>query len=295
MEALKVETPSMRIETATKQRSLPRRVITHSRLTIVATVCLCAWAVIAIAAPLIAPHGPAEQNIVDRLSSPNASHLFGTDPLGRDILSRVVYGSRITIPVGVAVVVLALVLGSSIGVVSGLVGGTIDYALMRITDLVLAFPTIILALVITAALGPSIKNAILAIMVAWWPTYARFVRGLVLVERERDYIVAARTIGVSDLRIALRHILPNVASPIGVMITLDVASAILTFASLSFLGLGVPPTVPEWGAMVALGQSYFDQWWIGTFPGLAIFSVVISLNIVGDSLRDVLDPHLQTD
>jgi peptide/nickel transport system permease protein len=260
-------------------------------LTLFALACLVFWIIVAIAAPTIAPYGATEQHIIDRLHSPSTTYLFGTDPLGRDIFSRVLYGARISMPVGIAAVALALLLGVLVGTVSGFFGHMTDSVIMRVTDLMLAFPTVILALVITAALGAGIKNAIIAIMIAWWPIYARMVRGLVISERGRDYVHVATSLGVSRFRLAFRHILPNILSPIVVMSTLDIGRAILTFATLSFLGLGPPPTTAEWGSMVALGQSYFDQWWIGLFPGIAIFSLVMSFNIVGDSLRDLIDPR----
>jgi peptide/nickel transport system permease protein len=188
---------------------------------------------------------------------------------------------------------LAAVLGALIGGVAGFVGRWLDDVTMRVTDLMLAFPTVILALVITAALGVGIRNAVIAIMVAWWPTYARLVRGLVLAVREREYVQVAYALGASDARVAWRYIAPNVVSSIVVLATLDVGHAILTFASLSFLGLGPPPQVPEWGSMIAAGRNYIDQWWIATFPGLAILSLTIAFNVVGDSLRDFLDPRLR--
>ena len=273
---------------------LPRQ-LRRSPLTIVAISCLLVWIVLAISAPVIAPYGPFAQHIVDRLQPPNTTYIFGTDPLGRDILSRVLYGTRISMPIGIAAVALALALGALVGTVSGFFGGAVDAIVMRVTDLFLAFPTVMLALVITAALGAGIKNAIIAIMIAWWPKYARLVRGLVLVERRREYVLAAICSGVSRSRLAFRHMLPNTVSSIVVMSTLDVGRAILTFATLGFLGLGPPPTTPEWGSMVALGQSYFDQWWIGLFPGIAIFSLVMSFNILGDSLRDLVDPRTRKD
>jgi len=251
------------------------------------------WGVLALAAPAIAPYGPLGQDIVARLTPPSPAHWLGTDPLGRDILSRILYGARLSIPVGIAAVALAVLLGTIIGSVAGAAGGVVDEGIMRATDLMLAFPTVILAMIISAALGAGIRNAVIAIMVAWWPSYARFSRGLVLSTREREYVEAARAAGASSLRVFLRHILINILSPIVILGTLDVGHAILTFASLSFLGLGPPPQIPEWGSMIASGRDYLDQWWIGTFPGLAILSLVVALNVVGDSLRDALDPRLR--
>lgn len=252
------------------------------------------WVAVALAAPVLAPYNPLAQNIAGRLSPPASGHWLGTDPLGRDILSRVLYGARLSIPVGMAAVGLAVVLGTLIGSVAGASGRAVEEVLMRVTDLMLAFPTVILAMIISAALGAGIQNAVIAIMVAWWPSYARFARGLVVAAREREYVEAARAVGASSARVFLRHILANIVSPIVILSTLDVGHAILTFASLSFLGLGPPPQIPEWGSMIAAGRDYIDQaWWIGTFPGLAILTLVLALNVVGDSLRDALDPKLQ--
>jgi peptide/nickel transport system permease protein len=251
------------------------------------------WTACAVAAPALAPYPPLRQDIRSRLAPPGPRHWLGTDPLGRDVLSRILHGARISLPVGVAAVALAAGLGTLLGALAGLAGRAVDEAVMRVTDLVLSFPTVILALVVTAALGPGIRNAVVAIMVAWWPGYARLVRGLVLQVRERDFVQGVRALGASPLRVAGRHVLPNVLSSVLVMSTLDVGLAILTFASLSFLGLGPPPQVPEWGSMIAASRNYFDQWWIGTFPGLAILSLTLAFNVVGDGLRDLLDPRLR--
>jgi peptide/nickel transport system permease protein len=269
--------------------ALPRR---HaSPLAVVAFAIVIGWVLVAILAPLLAPYPPLLQDVMSRLDPPSDKHWLGTDPLGRDILSRIIYGSRLSLPVGVAAVALALVLGTLLGSVAGFLGGRTDEVVMRLTDLMLAFPTVILAMVITAALGAGVRNAIIAIMVAWWPTYARNVRGLVLATRNREFVHAAHSLGATRPRIFLYHILPSTISPLVVLGTLDLGHAILTFAALSFLGLGPPPDLPEWGSMIATGRSYFDQWWIGAFPGLAILSVALACNIVGDSLRDLLDPR----
>jgi peptide/nickel transport system permease protein len=264
-----------------------------SPLTGAAFLVVSLWLALAAAAPLLAPHEPLRQDIVGRLAAPSAAHPLGTDALGRDILSRILHGARISIPVGLAAVLLAALLGALVGGLAGFVGHWLDDVAMRVTDLMLAFPTVILALVITAALGVGIRNAVVAIMIAWWPTYARLVRGLVLAVREREYVQVAYALGASDGRVLWRYIAPNVVSSIVVLATLDVGHAILTFASLSFLGLGPPPEVPEWGSMIAAGRNYLDEWWIATFPGLAILSLTIAFNVVGDSLRDFLDPRLR--
>jgi peptide/nickel transport system permease protein len=263
----------------------------QSPVAVVALLVVVLWVLLALLAPVIAPYPPLEQDVMKRLAPPSGEHWLGTDPLGRDILSRILYGARLSLPVGVAAVLLALALGTLLGSVAGFLGGRTDEVIMRATDLMLAFPTVILAMVITAALGAGVRNAILAIMVAWWPTYARNVRGLVLATRHREFVLAAEAIGATRPRIFLHHILPSTISPLVILGTLDLGHAILTFAALSFLGLGPPPDLPEWGSMIATGRSYFDQWWIGMFPGLAILSVVLAFNIVGDGLRDLLDPR----
>lgn len=272
---------------------LLRRTLAGSPLTMAGAGIIGAWLVVVVAAPWLAPAPPLAQDIVARLAPPSPAHWLGTDQLGRDVLSRVLYGARLSIPVGLAAVLLALLLGSLLGSLAGLAGGVLDETLMRLTDLMLAFPTVILAMVITAALGAGIRNAVVAIMIAWWPSYARYVRGLVLALREREYVQAARALGAPSWRVLVRHVLPGTVSPLLILSTLDVGRAILTFASLSFLGLGPPPQIPEWGAMVAAGRDYIDQWWISTFPGLAILSFVLAINLVGDGLRDLLDPRVR--
>src|SRR5579864_7741171 len=274
-------------------RLLPRPFV-RSPLALASLAAVALWILVAVFAPAIAPYNPLAQDIVGRLAPPSPAHWLGTDPLGRDILSRILYGARLSIPVGVIAVALAVVLGTMIGGTAGFLGGAADEAIMRGTDLMLAFPTVILALVITAALGAGIRNAIIAIMVAWWPSYARLVRGLVLALRDREYVLAAWAVGGSRLRIFLRHVLPGTVSPVVILSTLDVGHAILTFASLSFLGLGPPPQIPEWGSMIAAGRNYLDQWWISTFPGLAILTLVLAMNVLGDGLRDLLDPRFRS-
>lgn len=277
---------------ARRGRSIPLP-FRRSPLAVAALAVVGLWVALAAAAPVLAPYAPLQQDIAGRLAPPSPAHWLGTDALGRDVLSRILHGARLSLPVGIVAVVLAALLGGTVGGVAGYVGRRLDEAVMRVTDLMLAFPTVIFALVVTAALGPGIRNAVIAIMVAWWPTYARLVRGLVLAVREREYVQAAYALGAPDRRVLGRYIVPNVASSVIVIATLDVGHAILTFAALSFLGLGPPPEVPEWGSMVAAGRNYFDQWWIATFPGLAILSLTLAFNVVGDSLRDYLDPRLR--
>lgn len=285
------------VSIARRLRSLPSvvlpQLIRRSPLLLVAIVIVTVWVIVGVTAPLIAPYGPLEQDIANRLTPPSRQHWLGADPLGRDIFSRIVYGTRISLPVGAVTVTLALLLGTVIGGIAGFIGGVVDEFIMRLTDLVLAFPTIILAMVITAALGAGIRNAILAILIAWWPTYARVVRGLVLAVRDREFVLAVHAAGATRTRVFFRHVLPNTISPMIILSTMDLGHVILTFASLSFLGLGPPPESPEWGSIIASGRTYFDQWWIGAFPGLAILSLVFAFNIIGDSMRDLLDPRFR--
>jgi ABC-type dipeptide/oligopeptide/nickel transport system permease subunit len=248
------------------------------------------WLLVAIFAPLVAPSNPLAQNFTPS-QSPSLHHLFGTDELGRDVLSRVVYGSRVSIPIAVALVALAATIGGAVGAVAGYFRGIADGVLMRAADLVFAFPPIILAMVVAAVLGRGLQNAALAIVVVAWPSYARVVRGLVLSIGDSEYVQAARLLGAPARRAMVRDVLPNVVGPVLVLATLDLANAILLLSGLSFLGLGAQPPKAEWGSMVADGTQYFQWWWMGTFPGLAIFSVVLAFNFIGDSLRDVLDPR----
>jgi peptide/nickel transport system permease protein len=249
-----------------------------------------AWAVVAIFAPLIAPYDPLAQDF-ELFQPPSRDHLFGTDELGRDVFSRVVYGARLSLPLALLLVSLATVAGGLLGAVAGYFRSWPDAIVMRTADLVFAFPAIILAMVVTASLGPNIRNAVLAIVIVAWPAYARVVRGLVLSLGDSEFVQSSRLLGASSRRTLARDILPNLAGPVVVLATLDLANAILLLAGLSFLGLGAQPPTPEWGSMVAVGTQYFQYWWMGTFPGLAIFTAVIAFNFVGDSLRDRLDPR----
>jgi peptide/nickel transport system permease protein len=249
-----------------------------------------AWLVVAIFAPLIAPHDPLAQTFVPS-QAPSADHLFGTDELGRDVLSRVVYGSRVSLPIALLLVLLSACIGGTLGALAGYFRGLLDGVCMRTADLVFAFPPIILAMVVAAVLGRGLQNAALAIVVVAWPSYARVVRGLVLSVGDSEYVQSARLLGSSARRALFRDVLPNVAGPVLVLATLDLANAILLLSGLSFLGLGAQPPQAEWGSMVADGAQYFQWWWIGTFPGLAIFTAVLAFNFLGDSLRDLFDPQ----
>jgi len=263
----------------------------HNPLMVVGLVIAVAWLFISLDAGKLAPYHPLAQNVMGRFQSPTSQHPFGTDQLGRDVLSRVIYGGRISLPASLLVITSATIFGTLIGSIAGYMGGLWDELLMRVTEIFMAFPIIILAMAIAAALGPSVLNAVIAMVVVWWPNYARVVRSLVISVKSYEYVEAARAIGASDARILLFTILPNCVAPAVVMATVDVGNAILIFAGLSFLGLGPEPSAPEWGRMVADGVDYFDQWWLSAFPGLAIFSIVMALNFVGDGLRDLADPR----
>lgn len=274
------------------RRSL--RGICKSRLALFGLLITGLLIFVAILAPLIAPYSPTKMSLRERLSPPSASHLFGTDDAGRDILSRVIYGSRITLRICIIVVGLTLGIGTLLGILSGYIGGWVDELIMRLNDVFLAFPALILAMAIAAALGPSLQNAIIAMVVIWWPRYARVSRGQVLAIREIDYVTSARALGASPVRIMIRHILPNCISPIVVQATLDLGEVVLTAATLSFIGFGAQPPVPEWGAMISVGRNFIrDYWWYPTFPGLAILLTVMGFNLLGDAVRDVLDPRLR--
>jgi peptide/nickel transport system permease protein len=259
-------------------------------LAVIGAAIAVGWVIVAIFAPYIAPHDPLAQ-IYPPAQSPSSAHLFGTDELGRDVLSRVIYGSRVSVPIALLLVSLAMLIGGLIGALAGYFRGLVDGVSMRIVDLFFAFPAIILAMVVAAVLGRGLQNAALAIVVVAWPAYARVVRGLVLSVGDSEYVESARLLGSSARRTLFRDVMPNVAGPVLVLATLDLASAILLLAGLSFLGLGAQPPQAEWGSMVAEGAQYFQWWWIGTFPGLAIFSAVLAFNFLGDSLRDVFDPQ----
>jgi peptide/nickel transport system permease protein len=248
---------------------------------------------VAAAAPLLATHSPIAQDLGQRLMSPGAAgHLLGTDELGRDIWSRLVYGTRITLVIVVMVVLLVAPLGLLVGCVAGYAGGWLDAGLMRLTDLFLAFPRLILALAFVAAIGPGIENAIVAIALTAWPPDARLARAETITIRHSDFIAAAQLQGASAARIVLRQIMPLCLSSMIVRMTLDMAGIILTAAGLGFLGLGAQPPAPEWGAMISSGRGFiFDQWWVATMPGIAICIVSLGFNLLGDGLRDVLDPR----
>ncbi|MBP8638862.1 MAG: ABC transporter permease [Dictyoglomi bacterium] len=249
---------------------------------------------IAVFAEFIAPYSPYEQNLADRLQPPSKSHLLGTDDLGRDILSRIIYGARISLAIGLISVALALGVGISAGLVSAYYGGIVDTLLMRLFDVMLAFPTILLAMAIMAALGPDLENAMIAVGIVNIPTFARIVRASALIVKEQEYVMAAQALGQSNSKIIFRHILPNIVGPITVQVTLSYGGSILNAAGLGFLGMGAQPPTPEWGAMLSQARSFIiSAPWTVTFPGIAIFLSVLGFNILGDGLRDFLDPRLR--
>ena len=256
---------------------------------------IAVFVLIAIFAPIIATHQPAEQNIDLRLSKPfENGYILGSDDFGRDIFSRLVYGARISLWIGAISIAISLSVGVSVGLFSGYYGGVFDILVMRVIDIMLAFPYILLSIVIVATLGPSLRNAMIAIGIVGIPSFARVVRASVLAEKESDYVLAERSLGVSDFELMFSSILPNCMAPIIVQATLRYAGAILSAAALSFLGMGTQPPTPEWGLMLADARQYVDTaWWVVTFPGLAILFSVLGFNLLGDGLRDVLDPRLK--
>jgi peptide/nickel transport system permease protein len=245
-------------------------------------------ALTAVTIPLWSPHSPYDP-VGGRLLSPGAGHLFGTDALGRDVLTRTLWGARTSLPIAAVVIVAAVLVGSVIGALAGFLGGWIDACLMRVVDITLAFPPILLAMAITASLGPSIRNAVIAMVVVWWPIYARLLRAQVIAVRQRDHIDSAVAIGASRWLILRRYVLPLSYTPVLVNATMDFGQVVLLTASLSFVGLGARPPSPEWGAMITEGATNFYQWWIAAAPGLAILLVVLSFNFMGDALRDAFD------
>lgn len=271
------------------------RVILRDPLALFSVLIILALIILALFGPWIAPYpdqGRGRTNIPDRFQPPSAEYWLGTDQLGRDILSRIIIGSKIALGVPSIVVAVAVAVGAPLGALAGYAGGRLDNLIMRLTDLFLAFPSLLLAVAIVAALGPSLTNAMLAIAISWWPWYTRLVRGVTISLRGRYFVEAARSMGVSNGTIILRHILPNCVTPILVQATVDFGTVILAEASLAFIGLGTQPPAPDWGLMVSQGRSYIlDQWWISTFPGLAIFISVLAFNLLGDTLRDILDPR----
>ena len=256
-------------------------------------VLFLAWILVAIFAPIIAPHSPTDGDLAFQYLPPSADYWFGTDELGRDVFSRVLYASRVSLTASLVTVLISFGVGIFFGGLAGYIGGVVDDVMMRFSEMIQSFPPLILAMVIATALGPNISNSILAMAVIWWPNYARLTRSIVISLKSNDYVTASRVLGATHTRILTREILPNSIGSLIVMCTLDLGNAILMFSGLSFLGLGVQPPTPEWGAMVSDGVRDTAKWWVSTFPGLAIFSVAIAANFIGDGLRDYLDPKMR--
>lgn len=268
--------------------------LSRNKLSLAAVVVLVLLFLIAVFAPMLVPYPQDlfdETHIADKFLAPSAAHWMGTDELGRDVFSRVLYGTRVSIINGLLAVAISLLIGVPLGAIAGSIGGWVDNVIMRITDVFLSFPPLLLAIALVALLGSSLTNAILAISISWWPWYTRLVRGQAISIRERKFVQAAETIGTSKLKIIFKHIIPNCISPIIVQASMDIGGVILTIASLSFLGLGAQAPTPEWGLMISTGRSYFpDKWWCCIFPGLAIFITVLCFNLIGDAVREILDP-----
>ncbi len=289
---LQAYAPSRARPLASRRFRWPR--VLHSPLTIYGLALMLVFGLTAIAAPYLPVPDPIDQDVLMRLKPPSPQHLLGTDQLGRDILSRLIFGSRISLTLGLTVVALAGIVGTTVGLITGYYGGWLDEVLMRITDVFFAFPSLILAMAIASALGRNLNNAMIAIAAVTWPIYARLVRAQVMSLRNLEFVEAAISIGVPTRRLLLRHILPNTIAPLLVQSTFNMGSAIITAAGLSFVGFGAQPPTPEWGVMIADGRQYLStHFWVSTFPGVAILFAVTAFNLVGDGLRDMLDPRLR--
>jgi len=273
-------------------RSLKKLLKSNYLFTFGVIICLF-WIIMAILAPVIAPYDPVAQDMMIKLQPPSSAHWFGTDSFGRDIFSRVIYGGRYSILVGCLTVIIAGAIGTFYGAIAGYVGGKIDTIMMRISEMILSFPSLVLAMIINAVLGSSLFNTMLALVIVAWPTYARLMRSVVLSVKENEYVSAAEALGASKMRILIKEIIPNSINSVLIMATTDLGSKILMFSTLSFLGLGSPPPTPEWGMMVSDGANFFNKFWIAGFPGLAIFTMAMGANFIGDGLRDLLDPKLR--
>ncbi len=277
-----------------KRRRLPAPL--RSPLTLAGLVIITVFVALALLAPLIAPYEPQQQKLSQRLKPPTAEHFLGTDQLGRDMWSRLLWGARISLTIGLVVVFSAGIFGTALGLISGYAGGIVDEALMRLTDIFFSFPALILAMAIAGALGPNLVNTMIAIAVVTWPVYARLARAQVLSLREREFVQAAIAIGTPTLRVLWRHLLPNSLAPLLVQASFDMGAAILAAAGLSFIGFGAQPPTPEWGVMISEGRKYVGtQPWLSLFPALAILMTVAAFNLIGDGLRDALDPRLRSE
>jgi peptide/nickel transport system permease protein len=279
-------------EIAPRRRRGPLAAVLRRPMARVGAAIVCLFLFLTVFADLVAPYDPFEQDLSAAQTAPASDHWLGTDQYGRDMLSRIIYGSRTALLAILVADGIALAIGAALGLLAGFLGGRTDAVVMRLVDVLLAFPYLLLALIIVAALGPSLINSIVAIGIVYTPQYARLIRGQVLAITTTEYVLAARAVGAGPLRVMLRHVLPNSFTPLLVMATLQSGTVVVETAGLSFLGLGAQPPSPDWGALLADGQSYFlTAWWIATFPGLAIFAVVIGFNLFGDALRDYFDPR----
>lgn len=281
----------------TRSRQILRAIV-RDRLALLGLVLIAGLLLVAVLAPWLAPYPEQGTGVADvghRDLPPGAGNWLGTDPLGRDILSRIIMGARPALGVPLLVVALAVAVGVPLGLIAGYRGGRLDELIMRMADMFLAFPPLLLAMVIVALLGPSLLHAAIALAISWWPWYARLVRGLTASLREQPFVEGARTLGLRDVTVLTRHVLPNAAAPVIVQASVDIGTVILAVGSLAFLGLGAQPPAPDWGLMVAEGRTYvLSQWWLSAFPGVAIFLAVLGFNLLGDALRDVLDPRSVT-
>lgn len=283
------------LQPSLRELKLSFYLLNRNALQRISLIVIALLVLVAIFAPWIAPypsHAISETNPQDKLLPPSARYLMGTDELGRDLFSRIIFGTRISLQTALIAVGLALLIGVPLGAIAGGFGGVVDEVIMRITDVFLSFPPLLLAIAIAAFLGPSLTNAMLAIAISWWPWYTRIIRGQAVSIRERQFVRAALAIGTPMPRIVFRHILPNTMAPVIVQASMDIGGVILTIAALSFLGLGAQPPTPEWGLLISTSRTYFlNAWWYSTFPGIAIFITVLVFNLIGDGIREVLDPR----
>ncbi|MGA8905470.1 MAG: ABC transporter permease [Candidatus Bathyarchaeia archaeon] len=297
MEARQVSEDREKLEARFREIRLTLQILSKNPLTIISLIILLLIFVFAVFAPWLAPYPDANlgiPHVEDRYKAPSFMHLFGTDYLGRDVFSLVIFGARISLSAGFTIVVLAVAIGWPLGVIAGYSHGKIDDFIMRICDMFLSFPSLVLAMVIAFVLGPSLINSMIAISVSWWPWYTRLARADAASLRERTFVEASKAVGLSDRTIMFRHILPNTMAPIIVQSTMDLGTAIIAEAGLSFLGLGAQPPTPEWGLMISAGRAVaFSAWWYATFPGIFIFLTAMAFNLLGDGLREALDPRLR--
>lgn len=273
-------------------RALKKLFRSNYLFTLGVIICMI-WILLALLAPVVSPYDPIAQDLTVRLEAPSAAHIFGTDNFGRDIFSRVIYGGRYSLLAGLLTVIMAGIIGTFYGAIAGYVGGQVDNVMMRISEMILSFPSLILAMIINAVLGSNLFNTMFALVIVAWPTYARLMRSVVLSVKENEYVTASEALGAGRMRILLKEIIPNSISSVLIMATTDIGNQILMFSTLSYLGLGSAPPTPEWGMMVSEGANYFNKFWVAGFPGLAIFTMAVGANFIGDGLRDLLDPKLR--